>query len=118
MSKAPVTDPLAKPVEAASFTPGPWRNDGRSIYALVQDGWRRGEPLMVNRFYVHVQCGSGRVSATPDELDANARLIAAAPDLLVALEAVLLDCENAAEVVLGEASYKKAYAAIKKARGQ
>ena len=54
--------------------------------------------------------GDGRV----DELNANARLIAAAPDLLAALEA-LLDYENGIQKAIAE---QMACAAIKKAMGQ
>lgn len=54
-------------------TPGPWLVEGRTVYALNDDGY--------NRFSALVQDAH-----TPgDELEANARLIAAAPDLLVGL---------------------------------
>lgn len=74
MSKAPVTDPLAKPVEAASFTPGPWR--------VLQEGWK----------YQFIKAGDKTVAEVTlfgDESPHDARLIAAAPDLLEAAEELL-----------------------------
>lgn len=70
-------------MSAANFTPGPWLisdNDGRFVYALNAEGF--------NRFYLHVH---GPHTPTA-ELDAVARLIAAAPDLLAA-------CENARDML-------------------
>lgn len=65
-----------------NFTPGPWEVDGNTVYALESAGWHRGVERMQNRFSALVQ--SPRTSSS--ELEANARLIAAAPDLLEALE--------------------------------
>src|SRR5690554_1157793 len=56
------------------FTPGPRMLSGRTVYALNDQGF--------NRFSALVQ--DAHTSAV--ELDANARLIAAAPELLGALE--------------------------------
>ena len=59
------------------FTPGPWLLSGRTVYALNDEGF--------NRFSALVQDAH-----TPgDELEANARLMAAAPELLLALECLL-----------------------------
>lgn len=65
-----------------------------------------------------------RVAATRDQVEANARLIAAAPDLLAALEEVTRCLENWIEVA-GEEDFRQydvdactdAYAAMRKARG-
>lgn len=58
------------------FTPGPWRRDGRAIEARAFDGsWR----------YI---CDKVR-GGSPESSDANAHLIAAAPDLYAAGEAAL-----------------------------
>lgn len=63
-----------------THTPGPWLLEGHTIYALVPHyGWYEdGKVMMTNRFTAHVQRGH---ESTPDELDDNARLIAAAPEL-------------------------------------
>ena len=66
---------------AASHTPGPWRVTGleqpsdmdRSVYATTKSG----NPLPVARVY-----GEGVIAHFRAERVANARLIAAAPDLL------------------------------------
>jgi hypothetical protein len=62
-------------------TPGPWLiADGTFVYALNLEG--------SNRFSAGVQSGwrtEGRVRTDREELEANAHLIAAAPELLEAL---------------------------------
>jgi hypothetical protein len=102
MSKAPVTDPLAKPVEAASFSRGPWH-----IYPTwgSQFGIGNDEELIVECNYKH-----------------NALLIAAAPDLLRELEHLVRLMEPVEQStgfsLPGLATLNGARAAIKKARGQ
>jgi hypothetical protein len=60
------------------FTPGPWHRDGRAIEALVfDDSWK----------YI---CDRVKGS-NPEEADANCDLIAAAPDLYAALQALMDD---------------------------
>jgi hypothetical protein len=75
-------------MSGAVHTPGPWLLQERTVYAL-------DESEKSNRFSCRVQGGFQvrRVvehgERTSDvELDANARLIAAAPELLEALEAI------------------------------
>jgi hypothetical protein len=70
-----------------THTPGPWLiTPNGTVYALDETG-------SCNRFSVQVQGGFERsrrgadLPTMPAELDANARLIAAAPDLLAACEA-------------------------------
>ena len=87
-------------------TPGPW---GR----IIADGYTVRHPQIYSDTGPIANAtwlGDGRV----DELNANARLISAAPDLLAALEA-LLDYENGIQKAKAE---QMAYAAIKKAVGQ
>jgi hypothetical protein len=62
---------------SATFTPGPWRQVERSpfVYASNNDGFNRWSALLQADWSACEQ----------DELEANARLIAAAPDLLAAL---------------------------------
>lgn len=63
-------------------TAGPWLRDRYTVYALNDD--RR--PF--NRFYATVQIGfiSSDLRTDERELEANAKLICAAPELLAALE--------------------------------
>ena len=100
-------------------TPGPWRYDymsayGRDIYAgkkwIGQANGDHGNPE--SSFPSNSEC------------NANARLIAAAPDLLEALEDMTARFErccryngNADEEMLAE-STKDAHAAIAKAKGE
>lgn len=69
-------------------TPGPWTMEDRAYVWAVTDG--QGQEIVMlgkPQVYQGVPCGSvcsqGR---SQDEVAANARLIAAAPDLLEALE--------------------------------
>lgn len=61
-----------------------WMREGNTVYALNLEG--------SNRFIAQVQGGwatQGRVRTDEAELEANARLIAAAPELLKILQAVV-----------------------------
>ena len=70
---------------AGKHTAGPWSVAGTTIYALEHEGWRRGAEVFRNRFDARAQGPHCPI----DELEANARLIAAAPDLLEALQALV-----------------------------
>lgn len=59
------------------------------------------------------ECAGNQGKYNPDEMEANARLIAAAPDLLFALEAIV-----ALDGQWSNDSYAQAERAIAKARGQ
>lgn len=92
----------------AQHTPGPWRaNERRS--------------LVPERFFVdHVADPTKgiRVLIAENLSEANARLIAAAPDLLAALEDILGHPKGAECNVIGSCGVcKRARAAIAKARG-
>jgi hypothetical protein len=95
MTDMPLTEPYKKELgimDEPGWTKGPWLiASGSTVYALMQDGWHKGEPHMVNRFSAHFQNG-GRDSAPSYEIEANARLGAAAPDLAEA-------CANAEAVM-------------------
>lgn len=103
----------------SGHTPGPWRTDGRTIYALSIDG--------VNRFDCRVNDGwmmSGTYRTPEDEIESNVSLIAAAPDLLEALVATLKEFKEVVEGEWGKTdpgqlafgdSWKLAEAAIAKA---
>lgn len=100
-------------------TPGPWKIAGEHadrqtfIYALNKRG--------TNRFWFDIQSGltDDKQRTSVAELSANARLIAAAPELLDALKDCIqlmkLDLECLAFV---QPELKKAMAAIEKATGE
>jgi len=95
------------------FTPGPWKIDQRTVYALDVYG--------VNRFYASVH----GVHTPTAEIEANARLIAAAPNLLEALEELfssykqLADSGDAGNWSVEELPEGvKALAAIDRAKGE
>lgn len=48
-----------------------WLRQGSLVYALRQQGWKRGEPILVNDFQIAVSA-QGR---TPDETEALAERI-------------------------------------------
>lgn len=69
----------------SKHTPGPWLLQETTVYALNE------ERIPVNRFTAIIDSGwrnaESRISR--GEMEANARLIASAPDLLEALECLL-----------------------------
>ena len=76
---------------AAKHTPGPWTRDcGNWVY--------RGADFMSVRGSHFITCEVGDVSGVPhEEAFANACLIAAAPDLLAALEELLCRATDSEE---------------------
>ena len=80
--------PSAGEGEFAGHTPGPWERQERTVYALQPHGFRKGEQQFSNRFSANVQGGrDADGNVTPEaELEAHARLIAAAPALLGKLD--------------------------------
>jgi hypothetical protein len=66
----------------SKHTPGPWLRDGRTVYALMSVGFRRGVEQFANRFWAGVQAGP---ECSDEETEAIARLMEAAPELLEAL---------------------------------
>ena len=94
--------------QKAAHTPGPW-NCNRSSASGYDIVCSENSPTDV--------CVISRRDKTTGEIDANARLIAAAPDLIEALRAVV-----ATEIYLPDhpqrqAAYRNARAAIAKAEG-
>ena len=119
-----------------SHTPGPWKECGHErkpcqcgqIWSETADApvakVERGE--WGDRYpAIRVDENTGKAEAymefasygsIPEEFaDANTWLIAAAPDLLAACEAVLLDVEPMA---IGERAYELTVSAIKKSKGE
>lgn len=104
----------------SAHTPGPWLVTDRTVYALTPNGHQ-------NRFWAGAySIGRGdEGEASRDELAANVSLIAAAPDLLSAAEAMcthIEDIHNAgarefAADAVATARYEALHAAIAKARG-
>jgi hypothetical protein len=95
-----------------NYTKLEWQHEGTTVYALEFNSWNGGKEVMRNRFYANVQ---GYRDTPNEELEANARLMAAAPDLLEALQLAYK------ALVIVSANYdvdmhiEKASAAIKKA---
>ena len=94
----------------ASFTPGPWKLHHQASTAVVG-----------SKGFVVAACGGYQNNnLNPDELatelQANARLIAAAPDLLAALEECITWIATCDASYTGGSTEEKARAAIAKAR--
>lgn len=104
----------------SAHTPGPWIRDGLTVYALMTAGWRRGVEMFKNRFSALVQCDR---ECSKEEAEANARLIAAAPELLTELDECRKFLEDMhcqpAEITVAEsqARHSAVLAVIAKATG-
>ena len=84
-----------------------WQRSGRCVYALNENG--------TNRFRAEVD--PGHIPGYDNEVtqQANAQLIAAAPDLLGALEE-LLNASKQMDDLVGQTVKKRAERAIRKAK--
>lgn len=96
----------------SKHTPGPWSRVGTFVHALSDDG--------ANQF-----CALVQDAHTPTQvLEANARLIAAAPELLEALQQTLAQClawqgePNEYSCEIHSKIIRQARAAIAKALGE
>lgn len=108
------------------FTPGPWLLDGTCVYFLDWDGESyegRGKDYrrqLSNRFWCSVQGTPRRIPEA--ELIANARLIAAAPELYEALRDFFENpdfvCTVGGNPIRVQAMMARGIAALKKARGE
>ena len=101
---------------SGEHTPGEWIASGSFVYASNGFG--------TNRFYMQPQPGfTDDVNRTPDaELEANAKLAAAAPDLLAAGERMADDYQVSEQhhpnhVLVPVDAFNALRAAIQKARG-
>ena len=70
----------------AQHTPEQWESEGRLIYALRPDPREGHSYRPANVFMAHIQNGNG--FASEEELDANVRLMKAAPLMLSTLRMV------------------------------
>lgn len=95
-------------------TPGPWLRDGLMIYALMHSGWNRGVERFKNRMYLALNTDH---SVSREEVEANAALIQAAPDLLEALKEAKKALSHHG-VPGGDPAHFMADAAIDKAEGR
>ena len=95
-------------MDASKHTPGPWKWMMGGIVGVKRDKHDQTVPSVVNHN------GLGRQGT---ETEHNARLIAAAPELLEALDALLNARWQGDQTVLTDAQ-AKARAAIAKARGE
>jgi hypothetical protein len=104
-----------------AHTPGPWKIDGATVFALDERGH-------VNRFSASVQGGyvsylrfspRSKGERTSDaELEANARLMAAAPDGLEIAEEFLAFAREGGPFTYPPGSLQKLEQFIAKARGE
>ncbi len=93
-------------------TPGPWRVQNGSVYALAPDGSFGSLPV------AHMDRDPGN-GTRPVERDANARLIAAAPEMVEALRGALEVLDGRANDFSSKSEACKACrAAIRKAEGR
>lgn len=95
----------------SKHTPGPWLTEGNFVYALNGEGKHA-----VNRFHASIQGGytSEDTRTTIAETEANAKLIAAAPDLLAAMRFILAFYEPG-QTCLDTNAWKQAEAAARAA---
>lgn len=103
----------------SKHTPGPWeltRGDGYTVVAGIDQYGDRHE--IATSYNTHPQEGNPVEEWHPPQ-EANVRLIAAAPDMLAALKALVADiaaCQTAA--LPGGSTCRRAESAIAKAEGR
>jgi hypothetical protein len=98
----------------STHTPGPWRITGPNIRADTDLG--TGALIATVEHHWHTRQPYAKFETSGTELDANARLIASAPDLLAALE-YCLEYLNANPDEYSGPRAQAARAAIEKATG-
>lgn len=96
----------------SNHTPGPWHIErGTSVYVRADDAHHIG-PICSMRSRLDYP---GMDPIVAETCDANARLIAAAPELLAALEALV---DEPQPLGIDRATYQAALRAIAKATGE
>lgn len=111
----PTAAELRDDVPAASHTPGPWEPmcDITLHRSMVRQQFMpKAYPIAEARYGLPAYDGGQPISI--ETAEANARLMAAAPDLLAALESVV---DHIDPFYIGKEPEQKARAAIAKARG-
>lgn len=109
-----MADPLKKGTSMTDFTPGPWKHSGGSVFVdtrtqvCCQRGHAEccGVPDVEGDYFEVAQCN-----------EANAPLIAAAPDLYAALRGMVAAFETLHSVAIEADAFAHARAALAKARG-
>jgi len=110
--------PAAAPSQPARHTPGPWHWNGNTLLPVAGDFATSDVHSILDADGGYGYLGS-KLSDTLAELDADRRLIAAAPDLLDALQVVVADwtAQRERNGHLAPAWCRQARAAIAKATG-
>lgn len=110
-----------------SHTPGPWKNDGVDVFRSDEGPvWVIEDEAETNICLAFVFASGVNLQVSEDEAAANANLIAAAPDLLVALKDMVKATDNwnaSVQDIIGRQPHtgidlENARAAIAKARGE
>lgn len=99
----------------SKHTEGPWLREGNTVYALMHFRWFKGVEQFKNRFWASVYKDK---DVSEEEREANARLMAAAPELLEALN----ECADRLQIHMTHTedliAHMKACKAIAKAEGK
>lgn len=95
-------------------TPGPWIEHSGMVWKDGPNVWPKGESVGIPIACMDRESGNGTM---PTERDANARLIAAAPDLLEALGSMIHRFDHLALDSGKREAVKAGLAAIAKAKG-
>jgi hypothetical protein len=100
-------------IEMTSHTPGPW---------IVENGlqvWRDGPSAARSPRICTLRNAADPVDQLPaDQMAANARLIAAAPDMCEALKTLLFNCRHGNGLEAQYQALDKAESALAKAEGR
>ena len=105
------------------YTSGRWEVDIRTgCFGVFPEGKSPNCMSGVDHYAIVFQMGRGPLMngypSVTEEQEANAKLIAAAPELLEALDNLYTEFQNRYEDSFQDLLLQKAYAAIKKARGE
>ena len=103
----------------SEFTPGPWYADkyGKIWRNVPSDLYEYGGKIAGDMPLAFVSKGWYEKDETPYPQQANANLIAAAPDMYDALEEVCHDCDDTGTID-DECKSCSIYKALRKARGE